>query len=187
MASLSRSLSMPNISAVSSTNNTLVELNMLRLEDYRRETFAHENWPKAQDLRDLRAVRQLAEHGFYYTGVAVLVKCVFCLRTFSPGRWDPNADPDMTQAHFDSTPVCPFTRGFPCGNIPINPGRYSDRAYENMPAHLVTALEFELTTMLGMESSMPRDYVFVVDPDSDANLSTSDDDDLDSSFEEHYF
>jgi hypothetical protein len=62
---------------------------------------------------------------------------------------------------------CPFSRGYPCGNIPIKPGSEVFTAFQKMPAHLVEALEFEPESMLLMESSMPEGFDFFCDSSDD--------------------
>jgi hypothetical protein len=149
------------------------------MERYRVQTF--EKWPRALIHLDDVVVSALAMNGFYYTGVRFRIECVFCEGPFEPIQQCKTSPSIIPPIHFELRQMCSFARGFPCGNIPINPGARKFAAYLRMPSHLIEALDFEPAFMRSMESSMPRDFRYYVDPDADTS------DDLDSSFEEHYF
>jgi hypothetical protein len=167
MASLSRSFSMPNITTVSSEKNQMVEWNLLRMERYRLKTF--EKWPHSWLYLDSFVISELTRNGFYYTGVWLRIECVFCQGIFTripTCRINPLM---VSVVHFGMRQRCPFARGHPCGNIPIDPGPWVIAAYDRMAAHLVEALEFEPYYMNFMRSAMPRgfDYWFHSDDSED--------------------
>jgi len=88
---------------------------LLRCERARRRTF--HDWRSAAV-----SPRDLAKHGFYFTGVDDVVQCVFCLGVLD--AWNA-ADDDAApreqypaRRHRRQLPHCPFVRGFDVHNVP---------------------------------------------------------------------
>lgn len=152
-AKLTRSASMPEIYFCETTSEDLAEMNLLRMEKYRRGTFH----PRTV-LTDI-----LAQNGFYSTGLEA--KCIFCMGVVDMGKpWSP-------RDHRRYFQHCPFVRGYPAGNIPIirAPGSVLFGPYQSMPLHLVQALEYEPAEMRLLSVGMPALYSFdAVTDDEDA-------------------
>lgn len=87
---------------------------LLRSERARRQTY--HDWQNAAIT-----ARALAKDGFYFTGVADVVQCVFCLGVLDDWVADDlevPADEYPAYRHRHQLPYCPFTRGFDVRNIP---------------------------------------------------------------------
>jgi hypothetical protein len=123
------------------------ELNLLRMERHRRETFCHRSvWT---DL--------LAMNGFYYPGQGSDAKCIFCKGTMNIGA----PSNSLAKLHRRRFPHCPFARGYPAGNIPIIRAQ-GDLfiPYQLMPQHLADALEYEPPEMRLFIVGMPALFDF---------------------------
>lgn len=81
----------------------------LLFESARRQTFAR--WDESQ-----LPSTQLAQSGFFFTGVKDHVQCIFCLGIL--GCWSPGEQPD--EEHRKQFPECPLVTGAPTGNIPFD-------------------------------------------------------------------
>ncbi|XP_063593432.1 baculoviral IAP repeat-containing protein 7-B-like isoform X2 [Penaeus indicus] len=81
----------------------------LLFEAVRRLTFAR--WDESQ-----LSSTQLAQSGFFFTGVKDHVQCIFCLGVL--GCWSPGEQPD--EEHRKQFPECPLVTGAPTGNIPVD-------------------------------------------------------------------
>ncbi|EEB13703.1 inhibitor of apoptosis 1, diap1, putative [Pediculus humanus corporis] len=78
-------------------------------ESKRLKTFTH--WPVS-----FINPKDLAKNGFYFTNVDDVVKCAFCKTQI--GFWEEGDDPNKD--HLKLSPMCPFLRNEPCGNVPLS-------------------------------------------------------------------
>jgi len=81
-----------------------------RLEKNRLGTF-NGRWPRDSAARP----QDLAKAGFYYIGVADVVRCVFC--QISLKSWE-HGDVPMDE-HRKHSPLCPFVLHQDVGNVPL--------------------------------------------------------------------
>ena len=81
-----------------------------RLEKNRLGTF-NGRWPTDSHVRP----HDLAKAGFYYFGVADVVRCVFC--QISLKAWEPGDVP--MEEHRKHSPTCPFIQQQNVGNVPL--------------------------------------------------------------------
>ena len=81
-----------------------------RLEKNRLGTF-NGRWPPNSCMRP----QELAKAGFYYVGVADVVRCIFC--QISLKAWEPGDVP--MEEHRKHSPSCPFVLQQNIGNVPL--------------------------------------------------------------------
>ena len=82
----------------------------MHCEKVRLSTF--DTWQFSQVVKP----RDLARDGFYYTGLADMVQCVFC--TTCLFKWQKGSEPSVV--HEKMMAECPYIKGLNVGNIFID-------------------------------------------------------------------
>uniref|UniRef100_A0A0P4WDH8 RING-type domain-containing protein n=1 Tax=Scylla olivacea TaxID=85551 RepID=A0A0P4WDH8_SCYOL len=121
----------------------------LRFEKERLETFI--DWPVTW-----LSPADLAKDGFYYLRTADHCACVFCRGIV--GAWEKGDTPrEEHQRHF---PLCPFIKGQPVGNIPLDQGSIISRITPSPEASPALPLSMDVCSMdvCGSGRPMPGSY-----------------------------
>jgi len=115
-----------------------------RLEKNRLGTF-NGRWPTDSHVRP----QDLAKAGFYYFGVADVVRCVFC--QISLKAWEPGDVP--MEEHRKHSPTCPFIQQQNVGNVPLqniqqqSPSETFPLEWRNVSFYMVFFLDLMLLSL----------------------------------------